>query len=108
MTFTITPLDAPLGALVEGFDHQEPISDATRDRLVAAMDEHLVLLFRNGAHPPTNQQVVDLCTRFGPLRPTLADRSRLPDHPGINRVSNRDADGVTGTGGHGVVTWHSD
>jgi alpha-ketoglutarate-dependent 2,4-dichlorophenoxyacetate dioxygenase len=67
-----------------------------------------VLLFRNGERVPTNQQVVDFCESFGPLRPTLADKSRLPGYRGINRVSNRDADGVQGTGGHGIVTWHSD
>ena len=108
MTLRFTPLDAPLGALVEGFDVAEPITPEVRDAFVAAIDEHLMLLFRNGDAPPSNQQVVDLCSAVGPLRPTLADKSRLPGHPGINRVSNRDDHGVVGTGGHGTVTWHSD
>ena len=104
----MTPLDAPLGAEVHGFDFAMHVDHAVRSRLVAAIDDHLVLLFRNGDAPPTNQQVADLCSAIGPLRPTLADKSRLPDQPGINRVSNRDADGVVGTGGSGTVTWHSD
>ena len=104
----MTPLDAPLGAEVHGFDFATHVDHAVRDRLVAAIDDHLVLLFRNGDAPPTNQQVADLCSAIGPLRPTLADKSRLPDQPGINRVSNRDAHGVVGTGGSGTVTWHSD
>jgi alpha-ketoglutarate-dependent taurine dioxygenase len=108
VTLTITPLDAPLGAEVRGHDFATPPDAATVAQLQAAVDEHLVLLFRNGADGPTNQQVVDFCESFGPLRPTLADKSRLPGYPGINRVSNRDADGVQGTGGHAVVTWHSD
>ena len=108
MTFACTPLDAPLGAVVEGFDFASPITPATRDAFVAAIDEHLMLLFRNGDAPPSNRQVVELCSSVGPLRPTLADKSRLPGFAGINRVSNRDADGVVGTGGHGIVTWHSD
>ena len=95
----ITPLDAPLGARVTGFRFDEPLADAARDALAAAVDEHLLLLFRN-AEPPTPRQVEDFCSAFGPLRPTLADRSRLRGHPGINRVSNHDDEGVVGTGGH--------
>jgi alpha-ketoglutarate-dependent taurine dioxygenase len=105
---TITPLEAPLGARVDGLDFAAPLDPSTKAELQAAIDEHLVLLFRNGATPPTNEQVVDFCMSFGPLRPTLADRSRLPGFPGINRVSNRDAEGVQGTGGHELVSWHSD
>jgi len=103
----ITPLDAPLGARVEGFSFAEPLDDATRSRLADAVDEHLLLLFRNEAAPALHE-VDRFCRAFGPLRPTLADRSRMPGFPGINRVSNRDADGVAGTGGHDIVTWHSD
>jgi taurine dioxygenase len=107
MTLAITPLDAPLGAEVTGFDFDTPLDVATRNRLAAAIDEHLLLVLRNDALP-TERQVVDFCESFGPLKPTLADRSRLPGYPGINRVSNRDSDGVQGTGGSGVVTFHSD
>jgi taurine dioxygenase len=104
----IIPLDAPLGAEVRGFDFAAPIDRWRQRELQEAVDEHLVLLFRNGDHVPTNEQVVEFCTAWGPLRPTLADRSRLPGYPAINRVSNRDAEGVQGTGGSGLVTWHSD
>jgi len=107
VTITITPLDAPLGAEVRGLDFAAPLASSTRDELLAAIDEHLLLVFRN-AQLPTEQQVVDFCESFGPLKPTLADRSRLPGYPGINRVSNRDADGVQGTGGSDIVTFHSD
>jgi taurine dioxygenase len=108
VTFTVTPLDAPLGAEVHGFDFTAPLDATARDELVATIDEHLLVLFRNGDALPTNRQVADVCTAIGPPRPTLADKSRLPDFPAINRVSNRDADGVQGTGGHGAITWHSD
>ena len=103
----ITTLDAPLGAEVKGlrFDHR--LSEARCEAIRAALDEHLLLLFRNQALP-SPAQISDFCAHFGPFRPTLADRSRFPDFPGINRISNRDAKGVVGTGGHDVVTWHSD
>src|SRR4051812_20037300 len=104
----IVPLDAPLGAEVRGFDFSAPIGCDEQRQLLDAVDEHLLLIFRNGDGVPTNQQVVDFCSAWGPLRPTLADRSRLPGSPAINRVSNRDDEGVQGTGGSGLVTWHSD
>ncbi len=107
MTITITPLDQALGAAVDGIDFDRCLTPDEKAQLQAAIDEHLALVFHND-QPLTNQQVVDLCERFGPLRPTLADKSRLPGYPGINRVSNRDASGVVGTGGSDVVTWHSD
>ena len=107
MSLTITPLDAPLGAEVAGFDFAAPAAPDATARLLAAVDEHLLLLFRN-PEPPTPAQVTAFCESFGPLRPTLADKSRLPGFPGINRVSNVDVDGVVGTGGSDVVTYHSD
>ena len=103
----ITPLDAPLGAEVKGLRIDSPLSETHRQAIIAALDAHLLLLFRNEALP-SPLQISDFCGHFGPFRPTLADRSRFPDFPGINRISNRDADGVMGTGGHDVVTWHSD
>lgn len=107
MNLKITPLDAPLGAEVAGFDFAAPSDPDNTAQLLAAVDEHLLLLFRN-PEPPTPAQVTGFCESFGPLRPTLADKSRLPGFPGINRVSNVDVDEVVGTGGSDVVTYHSD
>ena len=107
MSLNITPLDAPLGAEVAGYDFAAPPNSETAEELLAAVDEHLLLLFRN-PEPPSPAQVTGFCESFGPLRPTLADKSRLPGFPGINRVSNVDVDGVVGTGGTDVVTYHSD
>ncbi|WP_419845492.1 TauD/TfdA dioxygenase family protein [Candidatus Poriferisocius sp.] len=107
MNLTITPLDAPLGAEVAGYDFAASPDSESVSELRDAVDEHLLLLFRN-PEPPTPAQVTDFCESFGPLRPTLADKSRLPGFPGINRVSNVDVDGVVGTGGTDVVTFHSD
>ena len=107
MTITVHRLDAALGAEVTGIDSDGRLSADERTLLRQAIDEHLVLIFHND-EPLSNDQVVRLCEQFGPLRPTLADKSRLPGYPGINRVSNRDASGVVGTGGSDIVTWHSD
>ena len=107
MTITVHRLDAALGAEVAGIDFDRLLTADEKTLLQHAIDEHLALVFHNEV-PLSNDQVVRLCEQFGPLRPTLADKSRLPGFPGINRVSNRDANGVVGTGGSEVVTWHSD
>jgi taurine dioxygenase len=108
MAVTTTPLGAPLGAVVEGYDFATPPDADELAQLRAAVDEHLVVIFRNGDHRPSHAEVVRFCQAVGPLRPTLADRSRLPEFPVINLVSNVEVDGVVGTGGHGLVDWHSD
>lgn len=107
-SFEILPLEhAPLGAEVRGFHFDEPMDAGSRDRLVEAVDEYLLLVFRN-EKLPTLEEIDAFGRHFGPPRPTLADRSRLPGFPGINRISNQDENGVVGTGGSDVVTWHSD
>ena len=108
MILSIEPFGAPLGAEVLGFDFSSPIDVPSRDRLRGALDDYLLLVFRNSECIPSDHQVVDFCSAFGDLRPTLADRSRLPEHPAVNLVSNRKVGGVHGTGGNGIVTWHSD
>jgi taurine dioxygenase len=107
MTITVHPLEAALGAEVTGIDFDRRLTAEEKALLQGAIDDHLAIVFHNDA-PLSNDQVVQVCEQFGPLRPTLADKSRLPGYPGINRVSNRDASGVVGTGGSDVVTWHSD
>jgi taurine dioxygenase len=107
MTIAVHRLDAALGAEVTGIDFDRRLTADEKALLQDAIDEHLALVFHND-EALSNDQVVRLCEQFGPLRPTLADKSRLPGYPGINRVSNRDANGVVGTGGSDIVTWHSD
>jgi alpha-ketoglutarate-dependent taurine dioxygenase len=105
---TITPSGAGIGAYVEGVDRTVVPDDATRAELQTALDEHLVLVFRDDHPRPTDAQVVAFCRSFGPLRPSLADKSRLPDHPDINLVGNRTVHGVEASGGSGALHFHSD
>jgi taurine dioxygenase len=108
VSLEVTAFDAPLGAEVRGLDRASYGDPGVAAELLALVDEHLLVLLRHGDEPPTEAEVSALCRSIGPVRPTLADRSRLPGFPEINRVSNRDADGVVGTGGSDTVTWHSD
>src|ERR1039458_7819797 len=108
MGIEIVPLGSAMGVEVRGVDLSAPLDPAIADEILAAVDEHLLVVFRSGDHLPANEEIVAFCRSFGPLRPTTADRSRLRDLPLINLVSNRVIDGVEGTGGCGLVDWHSD
>jgi taurine dioxygenase len=104
----ITPSEAGFGARVEGVDLTMPPDEQLKSDLQAAIDEHLVLILRNGQPIATDTQVVAFCSAFGPLRPSLADKSRLPDHPAINLVANRTVGTVQGSGGSAALHFHSD
>lgn len=56
MSITVTPLPQALGATVTGLDLSDGLDDATRDQLLAAWYENLVLFFPGlhltGAGPP--------------------------------------------------------
>lgn len=105
---TITPTGVGFGAYVNGVDVSVVPDDETRNAVQAALDHHLVLIFRNGPSAATDAQVVAFCSAFGPLRPSLADQSRMTEHPAINLVANRNLGAVQGSGGSGALHYHSD
>lgn len=105
----VRPLHAPLGAIVRGITFDAPLREEHRHVLLRALAEHHLLVLRGHHAPPADGRYRDFGLRFGPLRPSVADLSRLPDHPEINLVSNTvEAGGVQGTGGAGVIDWHAD
>ena len=65
MTLHIQPLGPAIGALVSGVTLAQPLTDATRDSLLAALLQHNVLFFEN--QPITPEQHRDLAARFGTL-----------------------------------------
>jgi taurine dioxygenase len=102
-------LDAPLGAEVRGLSFDGPLDDDTRVRILALLGQHILLIFRGHPEPPTNAAYVHFGQRLGPLRASVADLSRMRDFQDVNLVSNTvEVDGVTGTGGTGVIDWHAD
>ena len=105
---TITATGSSFGAYVDGVDLTVPPDQPLKAELQAAIDKHLVLIVRNGRPIATDAQVVAFCSAFGPLRPSLADKSRLPDHPAINLVANRAVGPVQGSGGSAALHFHSD
>lgn len=65
MTLQIQALGPAIGALVSGITLSQPLADATRDDLLAALLQHHVLFFEN--QPITPQQQRTLAARFGEL-----------------------------------------
>lgn len=65
MTLNIQALGPAIGARVSGITLAQPLSDATRDELLAALLQHHVLFFED--QPITPQQQRDLAARFGEL-----------------------------------------
>jgi alpha-ketoglutarate-dependent taurine dioxygenase len=99
--------DAPLGAVCRGVKFDQPLMSEEVDELKGALDDRLVLIFR-GQDEIANHELVEFARHFGPTRPSIAEESRLPDFPEINLVSDKEKDSVKGTGGAGVIEWHSD
>ena len=105
---TIEATGTGFGAYVEGVDISVVPDEGTRDAVQAALDEHLLLIFRGRPALPTDAEVVGFCSAFGPLRPSLADKSRMTEHPAINLVANRNLGTVQGSGGSNALHYHSD
>lgn len=86
------PLDAPLGAMVHGFEPvQQPEASLPVAELADALAEHQVLVFR-GAAIPANRFVA-LGKAFGELEILPEPDKRHPDHPEIFNLSNLGPDG---------------
>lgn len=95
----ITPLGPAIGALVDGIDLRQPITDAQRDTLRAALLTHHVLFFENQPIDPPTQR--DLAARFGPLHV----HPIYPHAPGVPEII------VLDTGQQNLPdndNWHTD
>jgi taurine dioxygenase len=106
----ITPLNAALGAVVSNIDLSRPLHRAQFDIVRRALDDRLVLLFRN--QTLTDQQLVDFSKLFGELDPPAVNpygKTLHEAHPEINVISNVTVDGKPiGNLGAGEAVWHAD
>ena len=95
----IRPLTRAIGAEVDGLDLREPLDDATRAVLLAALDRHLVLCFRD--QPLAPEQLLAFGRRLAPLRihPFAPSHS---DHPELVVLDQVEAEGA------GADEWHAD
>ncbi|BAZ37024.1 taurine catabolism dioxygenase TauD/TfdA [Calothrix sp. NIES-4101] len=104
--FQITPLDAPLGAVVTGLDASQPVAPKRILQLKQALRDYHILIFKN--QQLSDEQLLNFSFYFGALFVPLDETPVLASKPGetplIISVSNVDG-GYTGTG---ELTFHSD
>ncbi len=110
MQLEITPLpDAPLGALVGGWEPSEPLDDAERDEILAALHRHRVLVFR-GQPQPTDDELVGFVERFGqPIKGSewFRNAGALPEILPVTNIRGRDGTRL-GVEGATDLEWHAD
>ncbi len=110
MPLDIAPLpDAPLGALVQGWDPSRPLADPDRDRVLAGLADHRLLIFR-GQPQPSDDELVAFVEQFGePIKGSEWFRN-AGARPEILPVTNVvGSDGVrVGAEGARDLEWHAD
>jgi taurine dioxygenase len=109
MSISVTPMDAALGAEVDGIDLRR-ITDADFAAVYQVWLEHSVLLFRG--QTLDDDDLIAFSRRFGELdfAPIQENGRRFVDgHPEIYVVSNVIENGVAiGSLGAGEAVWHTD
>ena len=115
MTTEIIPTSAKLGAEVRGIDARNPIDKDTQDNLRAALEKHLVLLFRNQSISVDEQiRFAQAFGELGAIADTLLGLGKRKFQPTeipecVSVISNIKVDGKSiGSLGDGECFWHSD
>jgi len=118
LSLTLSPFKN-FGAAAAGIDIRRPLSAGDVEEIVAAMDEHAVLVFRHGA-PLNDDEQINFGRALGPVQhlkmlkmlgggKTLLDRSELIDVGNLDE--NGDIVGADDRRRHfhdGNLLWHSD
>lgn len=84
----IRPLQPTIGAEIHGIDLAQPINDAQRDALRAAVIRHKVLFFRDQTLTPETQ--ARFAAQFGPLYThptTTVSKQTTPDLSPIHKIA---------------------
>lgn len=109
MNFEVTPLKAPLGAIVRGWQPDEPLSVTDKENISQALRKHIVLVFR-GNPQPCDEALIAFAQEFGNLvkgSEWFQDQDPKPEILRVNNIYN--ADGIPqGTGGAEKLGWHAD
>lgn len=104
--FKITPITAPLGAVVTGLDASQPVAPDVILQLKQVLRDYHILIFKD--QQLSDQQLLDFSLYFGALFVPPNDIPVLASQPGFTPVvipiSNVDG-GYTGTG---ELAFHSD
>lgn len=105
----ISPIPgAALGAVVHGADVTGDMDEVQFKAITAALDEHLVLVFR-GQHNPSDEEFLSFGRRFGHIPKTGLTTGAHPDHNEILFISNVVENGQKiGVGDADWMDWHTD
>ncbi|MBV1878799.1 MAG: TauD/TfdA family dioxygenase [Pseudomonadales bacterium] len=109
MTLKITPLDAPLGAIVSGWQPSQALSTKHYASVKQALAQYHLLVFR-GHQQPTDQQLVQFASKFGNLikgSKWFGDVDQIPEILRVNNLLD-DAGVPEGTGASTSLEWHAD
>jgi taurine dioxygenase len=104
----VVPLSDALGGEVTGIDLAGPLEDAEIAAIKAALNAHLVLVFRDQSLSPPEQ--IAFSKRFGDLVRRIRDDFLHKEYPDVLVLSNRKVDGkyVGATEAYAGFTWHAD
>jgi len=97
---SVKPLSAALGAVIDGVDLAQDLSDSTLEELKNAFGRYSVIFFRDQGLTP--QQHIDLAERWGTINVNRFFKP-LEDYPQIAQVI-KEADQKKNIGG----VWHTD
>lgn len=111
MHFKVTPLDADVGAEVQGLDLDQPIDSATRRALYDTWLEFGILLFRGIGTSSERHLALSRC--FGELEVHPVESIRLEGHPEIISLrSTGDSEQIVhyfdDVAVAGRIPWHTD
>ena len=98
-TLDIVPVTSEIGAEIHGLDLAEPLDDVTVNALRKALEQHLVLFFRDQHITPA--QHLAFAQRFGTIN-VAPFGPKHPDHPEITVLDQ------TTPKGEGADNWHAD
>ncbi len=103
----VIPLNAALGARIEGLDRVRPMTPAEAALLDRALADHLLVVIPGA--PMTPEQTRDFSCAFGEPQPQLLRRKRANDVPEVSlMVSTLMTDGTTDKTVYRAEDWHTD
>ena len=106
--FRIQPLSPLMAAEVRRLDLSQPVGDAMRDAILAALNRYKVLVFRDQDLPAAAQAA--FTRRFGELEPHVNRDFRSAGIPEVHPVNNLDENERPSRGikNIGNYSWHTD
>ena len=105
--FPVSSLGSSIGAVVEGVDLSQSVSDNCYAGLLNAIAEHKVLIFRGA--PLAVSEFHNFARWLGPLQEHVLRKYRHAESPDLVWLTDLAEDGsIDAFGNTRATTWHSD